>query len=180
MQAVGSTATTGDDEEDIHSLCECVHTLYIRRLCYTYMVHTCNPHHHVCVCVFSSGRCMQCRPAGWLLPCLPRLPTTAAAQTVPQETLRPIRQVEHPGSPNGCGLPPPPSPPSPPPLSKCQKYSPTEPNKAFEKAVSRRGGVGFEPAGAVMLSQSELLGARPAPLSREECITQYLEVSRHL
>ena len=119
---------------------------------------------------------MQCRPAGWLLPRLPRLPATAAAQTVPQETLRSIRQVEHPGGPNGCGLPPLPLPP----LSKCQKYSPTEPNKAFEKAVSRRGGVGFEPAGAVMLSQSELLGARPAALSREECITQYLEVSRHL
>ena len=40
--------------------------------------------------------------------------------------------------------------------------------------------MGFEPAGAVMLSQSELLGARPAPLSREECITQYLEVSSNL
>ena len=36
VQAVGSTATTGDDEEDIHSLCECVHTIYMYR--YTYIV----------------------------------------------------------------------------------------------------------------------------------------------
>ena len=38
VQAVGSTATTGDDEEDIHSLCECVHTIYMYRYTYMYIV----------------------------------------------------------------------------------------------------------------------------------------------
>ncbi len=75
-------------------------------------------------------------------------------------------------------LPPPPTPPSLPlvfAFSKCQRYSPNQSNKAYDKAVSRKTGVAFEPKLVIDAVRSEVVGKRTLK-SREEYLKQYLEV----
>lgn len=62
-------------------------------------------------------------------------------------------------------------------FSKCQKYSPTESNKANDKTASRKGGVAFDPEQVVQLVRHEAISAIKPILPKEECIRQYLEVS---
>ena len=61
--------------------------------------------------------------------------------------------------------------------SKCQKYSPTESNKAHDKAASRRAGFVFDPQQVVAMVKQIAISARRLVLTREECVKQYLEVS---
>ena len=63
------------------------------------------------------------------------------------------------------------------PCSKCQKYSPTESNKANDKAVNRKGGVMFDPQQVVAMVKQEAISGRKVLLAKEECIKQYLEVT---
>ena len=58
------------------------------------------------------------------------------------------------------------------PCSKCQQYSPTESNKAFDKAVNRRSGVTFDPRSVL-----EELKRRPKapPRAKEDYLKQYVE-----
>ena len=60
-------------------------------------------------------------------------------------------------------------------LSKCQQYSPSETGKAYEKAVTRKLGLLFEPVLVLSEVQSDALGKRVSK-SKEECLKQYLEV----
>ena len=61
--------------------------------------------------------------------------------------------------------------------SKCQKYSPTESSKAYDKAVSRKQGVVFDPKQVVEKIRADVTGARKVLLSKDEYIKHYLEVS---
>jgi hypothetical protein len=61
--------------------------------------------------------------------------------------------------------------------SKCQKYSPTESSKAYDKAVSRKQGVMFDPKQVVEKIRADITGARKVLLSKDEYIKHYLEVS---
>lgn len=61
--------------------------------------------------------------------------------------------------------------------SKCQKYSPTESSKAYDKAVSRKQGVVFDPKQVVEKIRADITGARKVLLSKDEYIKHYLEVS---
>ena len=61
-------------------------------------------------------------------------------------------------------------------LSKCQKYSPTESNKANDKAANRKGGVTFDPKQVVEMVKQEAISGRRVLLAKEECIKQYIEV----
>ena len=59
------------------------------------------------------------------------------------------------------------------PHSKCQRYSPTESNKAYDKAVNRRSGVTFDPSSVL----EELKRSPQAPpRSKEYYLQQYVEV----
>lgn len=58
---------------------------------------------------------------------------------------------------------------------KCQKYSPNENVKAFEKAVVKKQWQQFEPVSVLQEVKREVLGAR-VTRSKEECLRQYLEV----
>ena len=60
--------------------------------------------------------------------------------------------------------------------SKCQKYSPTESSKAYDKAVSRKQGVVFDPKQVVEKIRADVTGARKVLLSKDEYIKHYLEV----
>ena len=60
-------------------------------------------------------------------------------------------------------------------FSKCQSYSPNESNKAYEKAVSRKSGILFEPQLVIEEVQSEAVGRRTLK-PREEYLRRYLEV----
>ena len=62
--------------------------------------------------------------------------------------------------------------------SKCQKYSPTESNKANDKTANRKGGVTFEPEQVLHLVRQEAISASKPILPKEECIRQYLEVNK--
>ena len=61
--------------------------------------------------------------------------------------------------------------------SKCQKYSPTESSKAYDKAVSRKQGVVFDPKQVVEKIRADITGAKKVLLSKDEYIEHYLEVS---
>lgn len=61
---------------------------------------------------------------------------------------------------------------------KCQKYSPTESNKAHDKTANRRGAVAFDPQQVVgIVKQAAISTDYKLVLSKEECIKQYLDVS---
>ena len=59
--------------------------------------------------------------------------------------------------------------------SKCQHYSPTESNKAFDKAVNRRSGVVFD-ASSVLEELRREQGSRLPLRTKEEYLRQYVEV----
>ena len=61
--------------------------------------------------------------------------------------------------------------------SKCQKYSPTESAKAYDKAISRKQGVVFDPKQVIETVKADVTGARKTLLSKDEYIRHYLEVS---
>lgn len=62
--------------------------------------------------------------------------------------------------------------------SKCQKYSPTEANKAHDKTVSRKGAVVFDTQQVVdMVKQKAISADSVLMLPKQQCIKQYLEVS---
>lgn len=62
--------------------------------------------------------------------------------------------------------------------SKCEKYSPTESNKANDKAANRKGAVAFDPQQVVdIVKQVAAVSASRLIMPKEECIKQYLEVS---
>lgn len=58
--------------------------------------------------------------------------------------------------------------------SKCQSYSPNESNKTYEKAVSRKSGVLFEPQQVIEEVKSEAVGRRMFK-PREQYLQRYLE-----
>ena len=60
--------------------------------------------------------------------------------------------------------------------SKCQKYTPTESIKVYDKAISRKQGVVFDPKQVVEKMQAEVFGPTKT-LDQDECIRHYLEVS---
>ena len=64
------------------------------------------------------------------------------------------------------------------PCSKCQKYSPTESNKANDKATNRKGGIVFDPQQVVDMVKQEAISGRTAIMPKDDCIKQYLEVKR--
>ena len=55
--------------------------------------------------------------------------------------------------------------------SKCRKYSPSEPSKAYDKGIARKPGVKFHPEQPISCLESGCM----LP-SREELVQQYLEV----
>ena len=57
-------------------------------------------------------------------------------------------------------------------FSKCHKYSPSERNKAFEKAVARKPGMAFNPARFL-----EYLEDPQRQYSRDELAQHYCDVS---
>lgn len=59
------------------------------------------------------------------------------------------------------------------PHSKCQQYSPTESNKAFDKTVNRRLGVTFEPHSVL---EELKRGPQTPSRGKEDYLKQYLEV----
>ncbi|CAI8012871.1 Nipped-B-like protein [Geodia barretti] len=59
--------------------------------------------------------------------------------------------------------------------SKCQQYSPTESNKTYDKAVSRRSGVTFDPS-SVLEELKRSPGAPPR--SKDHYLQQYVEFRR--
>ena len=60
--------------------------------------------------------------------------------------------------------------------SKCQKYSPTEPSKAYDKTISRRTGVTFDPKQVLDQVRSEFIGERKALRNKDDYVKQYTEV----
>ena len=62
--------------------------------------------------------------------------------------------------------------------SKCQKYSPTESNKAYDKVANRRGAVSFDPQQVVSMVKQVAISGRRLLLPKDESIKQYLEVRR--
>ena len=59
--------------------------------------------------------------------------------------------------------------------SKCQHYSPNESNKAYDKTITRKAGVMFEPKLVIEEVKSETLGRRSLK-SKEEYLKQYIAV----
>ena len=59
--------------------------------------------------------------------------------------------------------------------SKCQHYSPNESNKAYDKTVSRKAGVAFEPRLVIEEVKCEALGRRSLK-SKDEYLRQYIVV----
>lgn len=57
--------------------------------------------------------------------------------------------------------------------SKCQQYSPTESNKAFDKAANRRSDVAFEPHTVLEELQR---GLQAPPRAKEDYLKTYIEV----
>ena len=57
--------------------------------------------------------------------------------------------------------------------SKCQQYSPTESNKAYDKAVNRRAGVTFDPRSVL---EELKRGPQAPPRSKDYYLQQYVEV----
>ncbi len=60
--------------------------------------------------------------------------------------------------------------------SKCQKYSPTEPSKTYDKAVSRRSGVNFDPRQVMEEARCEWMGEKQTLKTKDNCLRQYTEV----
>ena len=61
-------------------------------------------------------------------------------------------------------------------LRKCQKYSPNETVKAFDKAIVKKQSYKFEPVTVLKEVKKEMLAYR-VNMTKEDCIKQYLEVS---
>ena len=61
--------------------------------------------------------------------------------------------------------------------SKCQQYSPTESNKAYDKAVNRRSGVTFEPR-SVLEELKQVPQAHPR--AKEDYLKHYVEVHMYM
>ncbi|XP_064386068.1 nipped-B-like protein isoform X2 [Halichondria panicea] len=59
--------------------------------------------------------------------------------------------------------------------SKCQKYSPTEPSKTYDKAVSRRSGVNFDPRQVMEEARCEWMGEKQTLKTKDDCLRQYTE-----
>lgn len=59
---------------------------------------------------------------------------------------------------------------------KCQKYSPNESVKAFDKAIVKKQSYKFEPVNVLREVKKEMLAYR-VNMNKEDCIKQYLEVS---
>jgi len=62
---------------------------------------------------------------------------------------------------------------------KCQHYSPNESNKAYDKTVSRKSGVVFEPRLVIEEVKSEALSRRSLK-SKDEYLRQYIVVRVYL
>ena len=62
---------------------------------------------------------------------------------------------------------------------KCQHYSPNESNKAYDKTVSRKSGVVFEPRLVIEEVKSEAMSRRSLK-SKDEYLRQYIVVRVYL
>jgi cohesin loading factor subunit SCC2 len=60
---------------------------------------------------------------------------------------------------------------------KCQEYTPTENNKAWEKGVSRRQVGKYDPSTVVKEVEREMIGKR-SELGKDECIKMYMNFKR--
>ncbi|XP_019855038.1 PREDICTED: nipped-B-like protein isoform X1 [Amphimedon queenslandica] len=60
---------------------------------------------------------------------------------------------------------------------KCQEYTPTDSNKVWEKAVSRRQGILYEPQAVVNAVEKDRRGEK-TQLGKEECLKLYLHFKR--
>ena len=60
-------------------------------------------------------------------------------------------------------------------FSKCQKYTPNESNKTYEKAVTKKCGISFDPNLVVDALKNDMLSKKQTK-TKEEYLKTYLEV----
>lgn len=63
-------------------------------------------------------------------------------------------------------------------FSKCQKYTPNESNKGYEKAVTKKSGVSFDPNLILDALKGEM-HKKKLTKTKEEYLKTFLEVNVH-